>query len=96
MHTCRYILQPFCEPDANFGILIVIVAFGMGLDYNVYPVVYWGPFGNIYRRLVTQEERVCPCKIFMETDVREFEVVDCMKEYCSNGSNCRHELPKTL
>ena len=28
--------------------------------------------------------------------MRGFEVGDCMKEYCSNGSKCRHELRQTL
>ena len=35
-------------------------------------------------------------RFLWKTDVRGFEVGDCMKEYCSNGSNCRHELPQTL
>ena len=52
------------EPDANLGILIATIAYGMGLDYNVHPVVYWGASGNIYRRLVHTGRDGMPMQTF--------------------------------
>jgi len=90
------IVKSFAKPKGRLRIIVVTVAFGMGMDCsNVQRIIHWGPPSDIESYVqetgrAGRDGQVAHAVLyFSNKDLGLGDMEDSMKDYCHNNLKCR-------